>query len=97
MRLPYQYPSELLTNNESDVLMFKSGKEIISLLPDSLVLDNNKMLKDFLNESSGQDSITTISKAFESLKTSDKEKIKFLPSGYFQVNTELLDKSKIKE
>lgn len=97
MRLPYQYPNELLTNNESDVLMFESGKEIISLLPDSLVLDNNKMLKDFLMESSGQDSITTISKAFESLKTSDKEKIKFLPSGYFQVNTELLDKSKIKE
>ena len=97
MRLPYQYPNELFTSNESDVLIFKSGKEIISLLPDSLVLNNNQMLKDFLTEISAQDSITTIAKAFEALKTSDKEKIKFLPTGYFQVNTKLLDKSKIKE
>ena len=61
------------------------------------MLENNKMLKDFLIESSEQDSISTITKAFENLKISDKEKIKFLPSGYFQVNTELLDKTKIKK
>lgn len=97
MRLPYQYPRELLSNNEPNVIMIESGKDIISLLPDSLMLDNNKMLKDFLIESADQDSITTITKAFENLKLSDKEKIKFLPSGYFQVNTELLDKTKIKE
>jgi hypothetical protein len=97
MRLPYQYPSELLTSKESSVLIFESGKELISMLPDSLVLDNNKMLKDFLMESSSQDSLTTITKAFESLNTSDKEKIKFLPTGYFQVNIELLDMNKIKE